>query len=68
MRLTSRSRKTLAGLLDPTNKITAPVTGAMIGDATTTAMIGAMTTATAVTTILIGVDRTTLGGGRAATD
>jgi hypothetical protein len=58
----------LARLLDPTSKITTPMTGAMIGAATTTAMIGVMTTATAVTTILIDVDRMTLGGDRATTD
>jgi hypothetical protein len=34
----------------------------------TTALIGATTTATAATTIMIGIGRTTLGGGRAATD
>jgi len=59
MSLTSRSRKTLAGLLDPNSKITTP---------TTAVMIGAMTTLTAATTIMIGVSRMTLGGGRAATD
>jgi hypothetical protein len=51
MRLTSRSRKTLDGLLDPNSKIITP---------TTTAMIGAMTTVTAATTIMIGVSRNRL--------
>jgi hypothetical protein len=68
MRPTSRSRKTLAGLLDSTSKITTPTTGTMIGAATIAAMIDAMTTATAATTIVISVGRMTLGGRRAATD
>jgi hypothetical protein len=67
-RLTSRSRKTLAELLDPTDKITALMTGAMIGAVTTAAMIGATTTVTVATTIMIDVGRMTLGGGRTATN
>jgi hypothetical protein len=58
----------LAGLLDLTSKITAPMTGTMISAAMTTMMIDATTTATAATTIEIGVGRTTLGGDKAATD
>jgi hypothetical protein len=68
MRPTSRSRKTLARLPAPTNKIAAQTTGAMIGIMTIAVMIGTMTTVTALTTIVIGVGRMTLGGGRAATD
>jgi hypothetical protein len=62
MRLTNRSRKMLAGLLDLTSKITAPTTSAMISAAMTATMINATTTATAATIIVIGVGRTTLGG------
>jgi hypothetical protein len=40
----------------------------MIGVVTTGATIGAMTTVTTTTTIVIDVGRITLGGGRAATD
>jgi hypothetical protein len=40
----------------------------MISIVTTAAMIGAMITTTVATTIVIGVGRMTLGGGRAATD
>jgi hypothetical protein len=58
----------LAGLLNPTNKITAPIIGAMISAVTTAAMIGAMTTVTAAMIIVTGVGRMTLGGGCAATD
>jgi hypothetical protein len=43
------------------------MTGMMISAMTTTAMIGATTTATTATTIVIDVGRMTLGGGRAAT-
>jgi hypothetical protein len=43
-------------------------TGAMIGVVTIAVMIGSMTTVTALTTIVIGVGRMTLGGGRVATD
>jgi hypothetical protein len=68
MRPTSRSRKMLAGFLAPPSKISAQTTGTMIGVMTTAAMISVTTTATAATTIVIGVGRTTLGGGRAATD
>jgi hypothetical protein len=67
MRLTSRSRRMLDGLLAPTSKIAAPTTGVMIGVVTTAAMIGATTTVTAAM-IVVGVGRMTLGGGRAATD
>jgi hypothetical protein len=41
--------------------------GATIGIVTTAATIGATITTTAAMTIVIGVGRTTLGGGRAAT-
>jgi hypothetical protein len=58
----------LVGLLGPTSKISAPMTGVMIGVVMTTAMIGATTTVIATTTIMIGVGRMTLGGGTAATN
>jgi hypothetical protein len=40
----------------------------MIGIVTIAAMISAMTTMTATMKIMIGIGRTTLGGGRVATD
>jgi hypothetical protein len=58
----------LVGLLDLISKITILTTGTMIGTTTTTAMFGAMTTATTTMTIMIGIGKTTLGGDRAATN
>jgi hypothetical protein len=52
----------------PASKIAAQMTDAMISVVMTTAMIGATITTTAAMTIVIGVGRTTLGGGRATTD
>jgi hypothetical protein len=51
-----------------TSKIAAQTTDTMIGVIMTAATIGAMITATAAMTIMIGVGRMTFGGGRAATD
>jgi hypothetical protein len=44
------------------------MTGAMIDIVTTTVTIDAMITTTTAMTIVIGVSRTILGGGRAATE
>jgi hypothetical protein len=58
----------LDGLLALTSKIAAPTTGVMIDIVTTDVTIGATTTMTTAMTIMIGVSRTTLGGGKATTD
>jgi hypothetical protein len=60
--------KMLARLLDPTDKIAAPTTGAMIGAMMIATMIGATTTVITATTIEIGVGKMTLGGDKATTD
>jgi uncharacterized protein YacL len=68
MRQTSRSRRTLVGLLASTSQIAAPTTGTMIGVVTTAATIGATITMTVAMTIVIGVGRMILGGDRATTE
>jgi hypothetical protein len=55
----------LVGLLALTSQIATPTIGAMIDIVMTAVMISAMITVTATMTIMTGVNRMTLGDGRA---